>query len=124
MPILGAREGDIRNCLFGNDKDACRRVYFGYYLWPRLQKVLDKLELIRTPIPQGPWPEPDPKEWSVQELMPLLLARHFGDTDPKPNLPLELRLETTMKFRDGMKELTKELDQEIKELEQRIAATG
>lgn len=46
-----------------------------------------------------------------------LLARFMGDPSPQPNFPRELRLETMIKFRDGLQTVVRELDAEIKKLE-------
>ena len=116
MGVLGAEPGDLVSCLFGGSSDACRRVYFGYYLWPHLQNMLEQLELIRTPVPSPPRPQPDPSPWLLHELVPILLAPHFGDPSPQPSLPAEFRLETTIKFRDGLQAVVKVLDEEIKGL--------
>ncbi len=119
MKTLGARPGDIRDCLLGGNTDACRRVYFGYYLWPRLQNLLEQLKLIHSPIPPRPWPEPDPSPWLLQELVPVLLAPYLGDPNPQPNLPIDSQLKTMIDFRNGLQDFVKELDNEIESLEKR-----
>lgn len=116
MGVLGARPGDITNCLFGGNRDACQRVYFGYSLWPRLQRLLEQLEMLPAPVP--PWPGPDPSPWLLRELVPVLLAPYLGDPSPQPNLPVDVRREMIVKFRDGLQGLVRELDEEIRRLEQ------
>jgi hypothetical protein len=60
MGVLGTtRPGDLTKCLWLNDRAACERVFFGFYLWPRLQKLLEELELVRE-IQIIPIPRPDP----------------------------------------------------------------
>jgi hypothetical protein len=119
MGVLGARPGDITNCLFGGNRDACQRVYFGYYLWPRLQRLLEQLEMLPAPVP--PWPEPDPSQL-LEELVPMLLAPYLGDPDPQPNIPVDVRREITVKFRESLQALVKELDEGIVRLEQHAQA--
>jgi len=114
MGVLGAYPGDLTSCLFGGDSGACRRVYFGYYLWPHLQRMLEQMELIHPHIPFPPPPQPDPSPWLMQELVSVLMAQVMGDPSPQPNIPRELRLETTIKFRDGLQTLVRELDADIK----------
>ena len=116
MTVLGARPGDIGDCLIGGSSAACERVYFGYYLWPRLQRELEELELLpHSPLPVPPGPGPDPT-WLLQELVPVLLASHFGNPNLKPALPVAFRLQVTTKFRDGLMRLVADLDKEIEQL--------
>lgn len=121
MRIIGAQPGDIADCLFGGNQEACQRVYFGYYLWPRLQRMLEELELLVVPLP-GP-PGPDPQPWLTQELVAVLLAGMLSDSgvvsdsNPLPAIPVESRLQVVIKFRDGLKRLVREFDMEIEQLQ-------
>ena len=119
MGVIGARPGDIAACL-GGDDEACQRVYFGYYLFPRLQKLLEQLKLIQTPLPPLPGPGPDPPPFLLQELAPVILRPVFGDPDPQPNVPPDVVLKATVTFRDGLVALTKELDKNIERLKKKV----
>jgi hypothetical protein len=121
MGILGALPGDIAACIYGHDQDACERVYWGYYLWPRLQRLLEELELLAhppLPIPPGP----DPSVSLLQELASVLIAPHLVGPNPEPALPLELRLQVTIKFRDGLLRHVEQLNKEIGQLESMLKA--
>ncbi len=125
MRVLGALPGDLGKCLYGGDRDACDRVYFGYWLWPRLQHMLEELELLRPPVPPGPLGvESGLTSSLLQELVPVLLAPYLGNPEPQPNLPLEARLQTTIKFRDGLRGFVKVLDEEIMELKKFAKTKG
>ena len=120
MGVLGAQPGDFARC-FGlpPDEEACERIIIGYYLFPKLQHLLEQLELIQVPVPPRPWPPNHSPDWLLHELVPLLLAPCFGGGTTQSALSAQLRLETTIKFRDAMKQFVKQLDEEIKELERR-----
>lgn len=126
MGVLGARPGDLVDCLLGGDPEACERVYTGYYLWPRVQRLLEEFELPPPSPPpvRLPRPQPDPVPSLLRELVPLLLAPYLGEPNPEPNLPPEVRLQTTIKFRDRLQGLVKELDEEIRELEEPATTKG
>jgi hypothetical protein len=77
MGVISARPGDFVRCLVLNDQAACRRIYIGYWLWPRLQKLLEDLEVLQ-PLPKPwpePWPRPDPPPDRLEELIPVLLGQ-------------------------------------------------
>jgi hypothetical protein len=118
MGVIGARPGDIAGCLAGDD-EACQRVYFGYYLFPRLQRLLEQLKLIQTPLPPFPGPGPDPPPYLIHELAPVILRRVFGDPDPQPNVPPGVVLKTTARFREGLAALIQELDKDIERLQKK-----
>lgn len=50
----------------------------------------------------------------IEQLVPVLLARQFGEPNPQPSA--KLRLQATMTFRDGLQNVVKQLDKEITQL--------
>ena len=116
MPILGSYPGDVLKCLQSRrpGSPACRRVYFGYYLWPRLAKILEAIDL--QPSPPAP-SESQARLESVPQLLEDLIALHlqphFGDPSPQPSFPVEMRVKVTTELRDGLAKLVEELDHEI-----------
>jgi hypothetical protein len=82
-----ALQGDVPLCVFWGNGGACGRVYWTYYLWPRLWRViaelLKKIELPQPIVPPGPGPDPSP--YLASDLIPLLLAPHLGDPNPQPS---------------------------------------
>jgi hypothetical protein len=129
MGIIGARPGDISKCLShlksspgsppdAEAKEACRRVIFGFFLFPRLQRELENLKLLEPELlhPPKPWPEPDPPP-ILNELAQLLLAPHFGEPNPQPSHNIKARLETTKAFQQGLQNVVAQLEEEIERLE-------
>ncbi len=114
MRIFGAYPGDIQAALAGDD-DAKRRVVFGYYLFPRMLRELERLKLIRTPIPPLPSPPPDQHEAAamLHALAPALLRAELGVPNPQQKTASRAALEATVAFRDGLVALSKELDKDI-----------
>lgn len=115
MGILGARSGDLGACLAGDDA-ACRRVMFGYFVFPHLQHLLEKLKLAELPQIVFPEPRPDPPPFNrLEEAMPIFLAV-LGDPNPQPSI-LDARLDALKTFRDGLDDLRESLDKDIKSIE-------
>lgn len=115
MRVICARQGDIADCFVTGNRDACERVIWGYYICPRLQKMLEALE--QGPVPWPPPPGFDDSQGLLQELVPVLLAPLLAGPNPQPALPPELRLHAFIKFRDGLQKFTAELDMEIEQLQ-------
>lgn len=117
MGVLGARPGDITACLFAGNHDACQRVLIGYYLWPKLQEALERLEILEREVPiRVPRPDPPPFA-AMNEFIAVSLAPMLGDPNPQPSIPPEIRLKATVTFRDGLRGVAATLDEEVKALE-------
>ena len=126
--VLGAYPGDVQACLNG-DQEACDRVYFGYYVWPYLMKMLERMdiELIpKPPEPVPPWSKFDFQHKGIDSFIkadphPQPSSPVRTDPHPQPNLPaIKARLEAATKFRDGLQELVTGIDKEIIELKKNL----
>lgn len=117
---MWARHGDFSRCLgtLPPDHAACRRIYWTYYLWPRLQKELERL---LTPKKEPPIPNPGPLTPGdprlSQELASVLLTQLLGEPNPQPTISAELRFEVAKEVREGLSGFAKQLDKEIAQLE-------
>ena len=116
---MWARHGDLSRCMgtLPPDHAACRRIYWTYYLWPRLQK---ELEHLLTPKKKPPIPDPGPlmpgNPQLATELASALLAERLGEPNPQPSISAELRIEVTKSVREGIAGFAKQLDEEIEQL--------
>jgi hypothetical protein len=107
-------------CKNGN-KDACERLYFIYWLSPRLEKMLKKLSggvaiapLLLPPIP-GPDPGPEIDAGFLRERA--VVQAVLGDPNPQPNIfPREVRLKATITLRDGLTKMVESLNADIETL--------
>lgn len=107
-------------CRNGN-KDACERLYFIYWLSPRLEKMLKKLSggvaiapLLLPPIP-GPDPGPEIDAGFLRERA--VVQAVLGDPNPQPNIfPREVRLKATITLRDGLTKMVESLNADIETL--------
>jgi hypothetical protein len=100
--------------------EATNKIIWEYHLWPWLIRWLKYHDLLRTPVPHFPHPLPDPTPLSLEDLLPMMLAPFLGDPNPQPNIPPELRLQATTKFRDGIQGFVAELDKEVGALQKRV----
>lgn len=118
---MWVQPGDFRRCLgVPKDKAACHRIYWTFYLWPRLQRELERMwPKKKPPIPEpDPGPlTPDPSPWLAHELAPVLVAQLLGEPGPQPSISAEVRLETTKAVRGGLAGFVDQLDEEIERLE-------
>jgi hypothetical protein len=122
MGILGASPVDIQKCFFAKDEEACERVFFGYILFPLLQRELERIKLLASdllPPPKPPLPDPPP---IAPELAAVLLRPHIVGDKTSPGLDADVRLAATRKFREGLANVGKRLDEEIDRLEKQAAS--
>lgn len=126
-----ALPGDAGLCLqLGPGSAQCSRVYWTYYLWPRLEKTLqDSLRI--PPVVILPIPQPDPPPFSaVLDVSAHLRERGlaqavFAETSAaSPRIALSVRLEAAGRLREALQASIKALDAEIDELKRQEIAGG
>lgn len=118
------REGDFRLCVSSN-KNACHRLYVGYWLWPRLEELLREA-LPAAPVIIVPRPQPDPPPFAGTGALGNFLRHRdlagalIGDPAPQPNInvPIETRIEATRQMRDGLSKVVDQLGKDLETLEE------
>lgn len=144
MGILGSTARDtelVKRCidkqLLGllcteEENEAGRRFAFGYYVFPSIQRELEKAGLVK--LPPIIWPEresfldPEPSagvSWRglfndeiarAERLAPL-----FGDPSPQPNIPsvslIDYRIQALQDTRGAMMAAVEQIDNELSQLE-------
>jgi hypothetical protein len=124
--------GDITDCLSPPPpgpatKPSCARIIWTFKLWPQIEKLL-KSRLKSPPViivPIGP--DPGPLTDRFAPSYSFLIQRDiFGammnDPSPQPSvggfkMPMEVVLKETIRLRDGMHAVAKDLDGEVKRLQ-------
>lgn len=103
------------------DKDACARLYFIYWLSPRIEHMLKKLAggvaliPLLVPVPLRPDPPPEIDAGFLRERAVVKVV--LGDPNPQPNIfPREVRLKTTIALRDAMMKMVESLNADIESL--------
>lgn len=113
LDLLGA-------CKNGN-KDACEKIFFIYWLSPRLEHMLKKLSggvaiapLLVPPL-SGPDPGPEIDAGFLRERA--IVRAVLFDPEPQPNIfSREVRLKTTIALRDAMTKMVESLKADIDHL--------
>ncbi len=108
MGVWGALSGDLQRCLIGNDKEACERVYIGYYLLPIFQKIMERegLHLIDDKF--------NNTSDLVQDILTVLILKEINPKDTF--FPAEVKLKAIEKVSAAIKEFQQILDLEASQL--------
>lgn len=144
MGILGSTSRDtelVKRCIdkrrlgllcTEEENEAGRRFAFGYYVFPNIERELEKVGLVK--LPPIIWPEresfldPEPSpgvSWRglfndemgrAERLSPL-----FGDPSPQPNIPsvslIDYRIQALKDTREAMVAAVEQIDNELSQLE-------
>ena len=112
----------FNKCLAG-DRKACEKIYYWYWEYPRLEKILQKLTggvTIGPLLPPRPEPGPDPAPIFDPEFLRERELVHavLGDPNPQPSIfSLETRLGASIALRDALAKMGESLAADIQKLQ-------
>ena len=113
---------DLLAACTNGDKNACETIYYRYWLFPRLEKILKKLSggvVIVPLLPPLPGPDPAPIVDSGFPRERGVVQAVLGSPNPQPNIfSRDVRLRTSIALRDALTKMAESLNADIQTLGQ------